>query len=151
MVEWVPFPSPGNLTNPGIKPASPAWQVDSLPSWLQKACGSVVRNPHATQKLQKMGVQSLVWKDPVEESMTTHSSILACRMPWTEEPMDSTVHRVTKSWTWLKWLHTREDLSSRYEFHNFKLFKSCISTLKQCFSNYLCQRIGLFIYLFFLE
>ena len=27
----LPFPSPGDLPNPGIKPASLAWQVDSLP------------------------------------------------------------------------------------------------------------------------
>ena len=27
----LPFPSPGNLPNPGIEPVSPAWQVDSLP------------------------------------------------------------------------------------------------------------------------
>ena len=31
-------------------------------------------------------VQSLSWEDPLEESMTTHSSILAWRIPWTEEP-----------------------------------------------------------------
>ena len=30
----VPFPSPGNLPNPGIKPRSPALQADSLPSEL---------------------------------------------------------------------------------------------------------------------
>ena len=30
--EWVPFPSPGDLPNPGIKPGSPALQADSLPS-----------------------------------------------------------------------------------------------------------------------
>ena len=29
-----PFPSPGDLPNPGIKPGSPAWQVDSLPTEL---------------------------------------------------------------------------------------------------------------------
>ena len=28
----LPFPSPGDLPNPGIKPRSPAWQADSLPS-----------------------------------------------------------------------------------------------------------------------
>ena len=28
---WLPFPSPENLPNPGIEPASPALQVDSLP------------------------------------------------------------------------------------------------------------------------
>ena len=29
-----PFPSPGDLPNPGIKPRSPAWQADSLPTEL---------------------------------------------------------------------------------------------------------------------
>ena len=33
-----------------------------------------------------MWVQSLGWKDPLEEGMATHSSILAWRIPWTEEP-----------------------------------------------------------------
>ena len=28
----LPFPSPGYLSNPGIKPVSPPWQADSLPS-----------------------------------------------------------------------------------------------------------------------
>ena len=32
-----------------------------------------------------MRVQSLGWEDPLEEDMTTHSSILAWRIPWTEE------------------------------------------------------------------
>ena len=31
-------------------------------------------------------VQSLGWKDPLEREMATHSSILAWRLPWTEEP-----------------------------------------------------------------
>ena len=31
ILEWLPFPSPGDLPGPGIKPVSPAWQVDSLP------------------------------------------------------------------------------------------------------------------------
>ena len=33
-----------------------------------------------------MQVQSLGWEDPLEEEMTTHSSILAWEIPWTEEP-----------------------------------------------------------------
>ena len=33
-----------------------------------------------------MRVQSLSKKDPVEEGMATYSSILAWRIPWTEEP-----------------------------------------------------------------
>ena len=31
-------------------------------------------------------VQSLGWKDPLEKRMATHSSILACRIPWVEDP-----------------------------------------------------------------
>ena len=32
ILEWVPFPSPGDLPNPGIEPRSPALQADSLPA-----------------------------------------------------------------------------------------------------------------------
>ena len=35
----------------------------------------------------EMWVQSLSWADPLEEGMATHSSILAWRIPWTEEPV----------------------------------------------------------------
>ena len=38
------------------------------------------------QKTKESQVQSLVWEDPLEEGMATHSSILAWRIPWTEEP-----------------------------------------------------------------
>ena len=31
-------------------------------------------------------VPSLDWEDPLEKEMTTHSSIVAWRIPWTEEP-----------------------------------------------------------------
>ena len=33
-----------------------------------------------------MWVQSLCREDPLEEEMATHSSVLALRIPWTEEP-----------------------------------------------------------------
>ena len=33
-----------------------------------------------------MKVQSLGWEDPLEEGMATQSSVLAWRIPWTEEP-----------------------------------------------------------------
>ena len=36
--------------------------------------------------MQEMQVQSLGHKDPVQKEMATHSSILAWRIPWTEEP-----------------------------------------------------------------
>ena len=42
-----------------------------------------VKNPPA---MQEMWVQSLGPEDPLEKEMATHSSILAHRIPWTEEP-----------------------------------------------------------------
>ena len=36
--------------------------------------------------MQETWVRSLGQEDPLEESMATHSSILAWRIPWTEEP-----------------------------------------------------------------
>ena len=38
------------------------------------------------QETEETRVQSLGWEDPLEEEMATHSSILAWRLPWTEEP-----------------------------------------------------------------
>ena len=43
----------------------------------------MVKNLHAMQETQ---VQSLDWEAPLEKGMATHSSILAWRIPWTEEP-----------------------------------------------------------------
>ena len=42
----------------------------------------MVKNLPAKQETQ---VQSLAWEDPLEEEMATNSSILAWRIPWTEE------------------------------------------------------------------
>ena len=36
--------------------------------------------------MQETWVQSLVQEDPLEKEIETHSSILAWRIPWTEEP-----------------------------------------------------------------
>ena len=43
----------------------------------------MVKNPSAMQEIQ---VQSLGQEDPLEKEMATHSSILAQRILWTEEP-----------------------------------------------------------------
>ena len=48
--------------------------------------GSAVKNPHAMQEIQEMWVRSLGQEDPLEESMAIYSSILAWRIPETEEP-----------------------------------------------------------------
>ena len=53
--------------------------------------------------MQETCVPSLSWEDPLEKGMATHSSILAWRIPWTEEPGGlHTVHEVAKSWTQLR-------------------------------------------------
>ena len=61
-------------------------------------CSSVVKNPPAMQKIQ---VQSLGTENPLEEEMATHSSVLAWRIPWTEEPGRLQSNGVTKSRTGL--------------------------------------------------
>ena len=43
----------------------------------------LVKNPLAVQETP---VRSLGWEGPLENRMATHSSILAWRIPWTEEP-----------------------------------------------------------------
>ena len=48
--------------------------------------------PYVAQRVKNLSamwetwVQSLGWEDPLEKGMATHSSILAWRIPWTEEP-----------------------------------------------------------------
>ena len=43
----------------------------------------MIKNPPA---IQETWVRCLGWEDPLEKGMATHSSILAWRVPWTEEP-----------------------------------------------------------------
>ena len=37
-------------------------------------------------KMQETWIRSLSWEKPLEKEVATHSSILAWRVPWTEEP-----------------------------------------------------------------
>ena len=60
---------------------------------------SLVKNPPAVQEMQKTQVQSLDWEDTLEEEITNHSSILAWKIPWTEEP--GRLQSVAKSQTQL--------------------------------------------------
>ena len=46
----------------------------------------MVKNPPANAgDIRDTGL-ILSWEDPLEEGMATHSSVLAWRLPWTEEP-----------------------------------------------------------------
>ena len=48
--------------------------------------GSAIKNLPAIQETQETQVLSLGWEDPLEEGMATHSSTLAGKILWTEEP-----------------------------------------------------------------
>ena len=61
-----------------------------LPSWLS-VCGS--------PPMQETQVRSLGQEDPLEKEVATHTSILAWRIPWIEEPDGATVLGVVKSQT----------------------------------------------------
>ena len=65
--------------------------------------GSVVKNTLAIQETQKTWVGSLGPEDPLKEGMATQSSILAWRIPWTEEPGGLQP---------IEWQRVRHDLSN---------------------------------------
>ena len=58
---------------------------------------------------QETWVPSLGWEDPLKKGMATHSSILACRIPWTEEPAR---------------LQSIESQKVRHDFYSLHLFYS---------------------------
>ena len=59
------------------------------------------------QELQKMRVPSLGQEDPLEEGRATHSSILACRIPRTEEPGRlQSMGSLRVRYYWSDWAHT---------------------------------------------
>ena len=66
-----------------------------LGSFATTLVAQMVKNLPAVQETQ---VRSLGWEDPLEKGMATYSSVLAWRIPWTEEPGEL-VHGVAKSQT----------------------------------------------------
>ena len=72
----LPSPPPGDLPNPQIEPTS----------LMSPALAGGFFTTSATWEAHKSTLL-LGQKDPLEEGMATHSSILAWRIPWTEEPV----------------------------------------------------------------
>ena len=63
--------------------------------------GAGSKEPASQCRRHEAQVESLAQEDPLEESMATHSSILAWRIPWTEEPgglQSMGSHRVRHDW-----------------------------------------------------
>ena len=107
----LPFPSPGDLPNLGIKLVSPALAgafftaeppgkpfeiICPIKIFGASLVAQMVKNLPATWETE---IQSLGWENLLEKGMATYSSILTWRIPWTEEPGKPTVHGVTKSQT----------------------------------------------------
>ena len=63
------------------------WAAGGVGHYLPRGflVGLVVKNPPAMQETQETRVLSLRQEDSLEEGMVTHSSILAWKIPWTEE------------------------------------------------------------------
>ena len=83
------------------------WKVSKGQLWLTWASlvAQLVKNLPA---MRETWVQSLGWEDPLEEGMTTHSSFLAWRMPWTEGPgglLSKGLQRVGNDWVTFTSLH----------------------------------------------
>ena len=62
-------------------------------------------------------VRFLGGKDPLEEEIAIHSSILAWKTSWTEEPVQATVHGITKSHTRLNTYTHTQHLTTAFCFH----------------------------------
>ena len=81
-----------------------------LPQWLS----SKKKKSLPMQETQKMHVRSPGQEDPPEKEMATHSSILAWKIPWAEEPGGLQSKRVAKSWTganfFIIWSFPRSEL-----------------------------------------
>ena len=63
---------------------------------------SAIKNPPAMQETHEMLAWSLGQQDPLEKHMETHSSILAWRIPWSEEPrglQSKGLQRVRHEWS----------------------------------------------------
>ena len=74
-------PPPGDLLDPGIEPASvtpPALQADFL--------FSEPPGKPSGKEFTSLWVRPVGQEDPLEEGTATHSSILAWKIPWTEQP-----------------------------------------------------------------
>ena len=83
--------------------------LSSYQPWSHRQVETVIEEPSTIKNLPAMWetqVQTLDWEDPLEKGMATHFSILAWRIPWTEEAGGLQSMGVAKSQTRLNNQHT---------------------------------------------
>ena len=100
-------------------------------NYSSSSSGSAVKNLPA---MQESRLQSLGWKDPLEEGMATHSSILAWQIPWPEEPGGlqciGSQSRTRLKWSCTQTIHriTEDELTSSHL--STVLSRSVFTTMK---------------------
>ena len=85
---------------------------------------AVVKNPPSRQEMEETGVWSLGQEDTLEKEMAPHSSILAWKIPRTEEPsglQSMGSQRVRHAWTHT---HTHTHTHTTYRYYLFWNFSS---------------------------
>ena len=76
--KWSSDPVPASRVS--YPPEVSAYSVSHPPA---SPVAQAVKNPPG---MQETWVRSLGWEEPLEKEMPTHSSVLARKIPWTEEP-----------------------------------------------------------------
>ena len=114
----LPFPTPGDLPNPGIESTSlmsPALACrffyffgNSHSVWRASLVAEMVKNLPAMQETQEICVWSLGWEDPLEEENGNPFQYSCLKNPMARGAWCSVVQRVTKSWkqlntVWCEW------------------------------------------------
>ena len=100
ILEWVAYP----FFSWSSWPKNWTWISCIADGFLTNSVAQLVKSLPA---MQETWVQSLGWEDPLEKEMATHSSILAWRIPWTEESggLESTGHKEMDTTEWLTHAH----------------------------------------------
>ena len=105
LVSWFLSPKAMNKDSP---PQPPSLRTGSLEKWLALWFGAILvaQMVKYLPAMREMQIRSLGWEDALKKGMATHSSILAWRIPWTEEPGGlqstgwDTTERLTLFFTW---------------------------------------------------
>ena len=87
-----------------------------------------VTNLPAMQETQETWVRSLAWEDPLEKEMAIHSSILAWKITWTEEPgvlQSVGLQRVRHDWV----THTHRHTHTHTQFKQVASYVICSSLM----------------------
>ena len=94
-----------------------SWSMGyKIRQWRTSLVAQTIKNPPA---MHKTWVRSLGWEDSLEEGMATNSSVLAWRIPWTEEPgglQSMALQRVGHDWSGLASMHTEHWMGAPSSF-----------------------------------